>query len=412
MLVLALQVILFGHLVWLSLYTFGRGERRGAAVVTASALGQLALAVVLYAMYLDSSPYEQMDAVVAALAVWAVGSMITGLLIAYDRFPGSQGDAVAESGGVVIIPWAIPAALAYFVTSSGRYEVPWIGLAALGVVFLAGGLLVAKRLSDANGEALAPDLFRSYDYSLLISVVFGGQVVIAMWSGPGATDAMVALLLGTITAAVAIQVYLDRVQSLLDKVAFANVPWLRHERAELRRIENLLPRVNMTDPLAIPEEEFAKLTRRALSNYGDLTKLATSPLTNLPEVHRRLLARAAEPSTLERARELKLVLAEAIERLKPRNGEEFGTTDEWRFYNALYYPYIVGMRPYSSTAVHSFDVPEHFDVLEWFRTYVPERTLYNWQNSAAVLVAGHLREQEESAVSTGTAPSPELTSIS
>ncbi len=253
-------------------------------------------------------------------------------------------------------------------------------------------------MSEESGEALLPDLFRSYDYSFLISAVFGGQVVFAMWVGPGATTAMVALLLGTITAAIALQVFLERVQSLLDRIAFANLPWLRQERANLREIENLLPRVNMTDPLTIPEDEFSKLTRRALSNYGDLTKLATSPLTNLPEVHRRLLMRGAEPSTLERARELKVLLAEAIERLKPRNGDEIGTTDEWRFYNALYYPYVAGMRPYSSTAVHSFDEPGHHEVLDWFRTYVPERTLYNWQNSAAALIAGHLREQEESAV--------------
>jgi hypothetical protein len=150
----------------------------------------------------------------------------------------------------------------------------------------------------------------------------------------------------------------------------------------------------MTDPLTMDEDEFARLTRRALGDFSDLTKLATSPLTNLPAVHRRLMDRGIQPTTLERARELKLILTEAIEQLKPRTGERYGTTDEWRFYNALYYPYVVGMRPYSRRAVHSFDEPSHWDVLEWFRTYVPERTLYNWQNAAAALIAAHLREQE------------------
>ncbi|NDJ55255.1 MAG: hypothetical protein GYB68_19460, partial [Chloroflexi bacterium] len=32
-------------------------------------------------------------------------------------------------------------------------------------------------------------------------------------------------------------------------------------------------------------------------------------------------------------------------------------------------------------------------VIEWFRAQVPERTLYNWQNAAAKLVAQDLREQ-------------------
>jgi hypothetical protein len=272
-----------------------------------------------------------------------------------------------------------------------------IGIApmlALAAVYLAVGLALIARHARQQGESLIPDLVKSYDYSFLIAVVFGGQIVLAMWLSTGVTETMLVLHFGTLSAAIAMQVYLDRVQSFLDHIAFANVPWLREERAELRKVASTLPRVNMTDPLTIEEEEFARLTRRALGDFSDLTRLATSPLTNLPEVHRRLAERDIEPTTLERARELKLILAEAIEQLKPRTGEDYGTTDEWRFYNALYYPYIIGMRPYSRRAVHSFDEPSHWEVLEWFRTYVPERTLYNWQSAAAGLIAAHLREQE------------------
>jgi hypothetical protein len=32
--------------------------------------------------------------------------------------------------------------------------------------------------------------------------------------------------------------------------------------------------------------------------------------------------------------------------------------------------------------------------LEWFQNYVPERTLYNWQNVAARLIAKQLRETD------------------
>jgi hypothetical protein len=39
------------------------------------------------------------------------------------------------------------------------------------------------------------------------------------------------------------------------------------------------------------------------------------------------------------------------------------------------------------------------DVLEWFRTNVPERTLHNWQNAAAKLVAQDLREQFDQPIS-------------
>lgn len=37
--------------------------------------------------------------------------------------------------------------------------------------------------------------------------------------------------------------------------------------------------------------------------------------------------------------------------------------------------------------------PEYQEVLDWFRSQVPERTLYNWQNTAARLVAKDLFER-------------------
>jgi hypothetical protein len=37
---------------------------------------------------------------------------------------------------------------------------------------------------------------------------------------------------------------------------------------------------------------------------------------------------------------------ESAARLKPRANSDFGTTSEWRHYNALYYPDVVGLKPY------------------------------------------------------------------
>jgi hypothetical protein len=97
---------------------------------------------------------------------------------------------------------------------------------------------------------------------------------------------------------------------------------------------------------------------------------------------------------LERANELKTLLREGIDCLKPAAGDAFQSGDEWRYYNALYYPYVVGLKPYSRRTLHDDDLPPaQQDALEWFQTYVPERTLYNWQTAAAKLVAQHLREQ-------------------
>jgi hypothetical protein len=96
---------------------------------------------------------------------------------------------------------------------------------------------------------------------------------------------------------------------------------------------------------------------------------------------------------LERAAVLKTLLAESIARLKPLTGEDFGASDEWRYYNALYFPYVAGLKPYSRRTLHDDGLaPAEQAALDWFQAQVPERTLHNWQNAAARLVAQDLRE--------------------
>ena len=71
----------------------------------------------------------------------------------------------------------------------------------------------------------------------------------------------------------------------------------------------------------------------------------------------------------------------------------FGTTDAWRHYNALYFPYVKGIRPYRRRVdTEHLDTPSR-QALDWFRTEVPLRTLYNWQTAAARLIARDLRER-------------------
>jgi hypothetical protein len=79
--------------------------------------------------------------------------------------------------------------------------------------------------------------------------------------------------------------------------------------------------------------------------------------------------------------------------LKPDLAENFGTSDAWRYYNALHFPYVAGLRLYSRTAIQDSQDPVNRQALDWFQVYVPERTLHNWQNAAARMVAQDLREQ-------------------
>jgi hypothetical protein len=62
-------------------------------------------------------------------------------------------------------------------------------------------------------------------------------------------------------------------------------------------------------------------------------------------------------------------------------------------YNALYYPYVLGLRLYSFNGLSDRMDAETRAVVEWFRAGVPERTLHNWQNAASRLVALDLREK-------------------
>lgn len=269
----------------------------------------------------------------------------------------------------------------------------WLVL-AINLDLLVFGYAVAILDAFEQGETLQRHFVRAFDISLFTTVVFGGQVALVMSFGTGATFGMVALLLGTITAAIAMQMFYAPFARVMDSLAFGESTALTAERESLRTEAEVLARLDKSlDISRISEDEFVRLTRRALRDFGNLPRLATNPLTRLPLVLERLRERDIPPNTLERAAELKEILTESIDSLKPRDQGEFGTSDEWRHYNSLYYPYVVGLRPYSRRTDHDFLSAGEKEVLDWFMVQVPERTMYNWQKAAAELIAQNLRER-------------------
>jgi hypothetical protein len=155
------------------------------------------------------------------------------------------------------------------------------------------------------------------------------------------------------------------------------------ERQTLRQTADALALLSTLDPALQDKEQFDRLTRRALSNLGDLSKLAASPLMNLPALE--------GTNPLDRAQSLKSLLVQSIQKLKPASGAVFGTTDEWRYYNALHFPYVLGLKPYLRRTDYDALDPDARAALDWFQISVPERTLHNWQNTAAKLIAEDLR---------------------
>ena len=264
-------------------------------------------------------------------------------------------------------------------------------MAGIGVDLILLGLAVALFDAFAEGESLRADMARSLLTAAATATLFGSQVALAITLGGGRPSVLVALLLGTVAAAVTVPVLGSPLAGALDRAAFRGDPQLRQSRADLRDVADALPRRSEPGPLdELDDEEFARITRRALAHYGDLGKLVNSPLTELPAVGARLAARGAPDQPLERAAELKGLLFESIQRLKPRDGD-FGTSDEWRYYNALHFSYVVGIRPYGRRARHDGLDGDARRAHDWLARQVPERTLYNWQNAAAKVVAADLR---------------------
>ncbi len=350
----------------------------------------------------------------------------TDLIFDFSSTPPQAGPAYLIFAGAILLPMLLTVILTaqvfrstettkrslglllvaaiFFGLSAGLLSFPlawlprsWLLLGlSVDLVFL--GIIIAWLDAFEEGETLLPDLLRSFDSAVFMALIFGLPVLLTSWLSTGLTFPMLVLLMSTLSLAIITQTFADPLQTLVDRLTFAAFPRLREERANLRAVANALPRTQeVLDPELLDPTKFAKLTRRALSHLGDLSRLATSPLTRLPLIDNRLTQRKAHDDTLERAAELKSLLTDSILRLKPRDKGDFGTTEEWRYYNALYFPYVAGLKPYSRRAEYfdgDLDSIER-EALDWFRTYVPERTLYNWQNAAAKLIAQDLQERLE-----------------
>jgi hypothetical protein len=269
-----------------------------------------------------------------------------------------------------------------------------VALASTGIDVLLLGLAVALWDAFDEGQALRLDMLRSFLAAVAMAALLGGQVLIGLAvtrSEPAAQTALTVLLFTTIAVGIEVQVFVDRLAGFWDRLAFWRSPALRADRAALRDTEAALA-LRSTGPLDdVDEETFVRLTRRALAHYGDLSKLVASPLTALPAIDERLAARGVPDAPLERANELKALLADRIAALKPRDGGEFGTTEQWRYYNALYFPYVVGVRAYAQNATAAGLDPTARQAWQWLVTEVPQRSLHNWQNAGARVIAADLR---------------------
>lgn len=283
----------------------------------------------------------------------------------------------------------------FFSLSTGLLVLPlnWIPrswmIPALGLdLFLLG---IAITIWDAfdEGVVIRSHLLRSMVSSLYFAGALAALVMLAIAIDGELTLGKLVALVSVIAFGILTQTFSNPIQNLLDRLTLSNESALNDQINMLRQTADTLPLHSPLDPAEMDEETFTRLTRRAISHLGDLPKLSANPLTNVALIK---IQNNANP--LDGAHALKSLLIDGIQRLKPQGKEDFGTTDEWRYYNSLYFPYVLGLKPYSRrTDKESLDEISR-QALEWFQTSVPERTLHNWQNTAARLVANELRNQK------------------
>ncbi|MET3429077.1 hypothetical protein BJ973_008289 [Actinoplanes tereljensis] len=420
----ALAVPVFALAWWAACYLIGRDPARGALWRAAAALTAYAIGVVVWAAWPDSRPAQILLCVPAlfwagtAVALlprtlperrqidigWLVLSVLfLGMLVALP----SAGRLVVLAplvGGLVLLwrfrdqvqPPMLPTALTVV---AGLYAAglvalllpidlgsPVLVIAAIGVDLLMLGFLVAVAGALEVGERLRPDLIRSLTAAIVVTVAVGTPAAFAVAAG---NSVVVTLLQFGLVAIVMTGVGLaGPLHRMLDRLAFRNEEQLRQDRGALLQLAEAMPRHRQRHRLITTREpDFLRFTQQVLDNYGRLGRLMRSPLTHLPAVDRRLSGPAAE-QPLARAMELRAVLADSVDRLRPAG--TFATSDEWRHYNAMYFCVVLGLDPYERRQRTDGLDREARRALDWMRRYVPRRTLRRWQREAATIVARRL----------------------
>lgn len=424
----AIAVPVFALTWWLGCYLVARDPARAVLWRAAGALGSYAVAVAAWSIA-PASPTARVLLCVPALCWsgvaagllprdvperqqvnrgWAYASALFLVLTALLPGVGKLVALAPLAGASVLLlryrdkvrPSSLPTALAVAAVlyAAGLVVVlapidlgsAELVLAAIGLDLLLLGFLVAVADATEAGERLVPDLRRSLVTAVAATLLCGGPAALTMLAAPGLRTVtvlqfvLVAVVLGVAGLAVPVRAGLDRLAFLQDER-------LRQDRSALLLAAEALPRRwERHRMIALDEDEFRRLTRRALDDFGDIGRLLRNPLVDLPTVDRRLDARgpgvAEQP--LVRVAELRAVLAEHVAKLQPAAG--FGITDEWRFYNALHYCCVLGLRPYDRSPQTDGLNRDARRAVDWFRRHVPRSTLRRWTAEGADMVAARL----------------------
>jgi len=421
----AIAVPAFALTWWAACYLVGRDPARPASWRAAAALAAYAIGIVVWTVAPESTAAQVL--ICAPALLWAGTAIallppslperrqidlgwlvLSGLVVVMTVALPQAGRLVVLAplaGGLVLLwrfrdqvrPPMLPAALvvAAVLYSAGLAALLFpldpgpsgLVLAAVGLDLLMLAFLVAVAEAIDVGERLRPDLIRSATAALTATVLAGGLALLTMLAAPDETWVTILqfVLVGLVLTLVGLAGPIHRV---LDTIAFWSDDRLRQDRAALFLLADALPRHRQRHRLiTTTEEDFVRFTRQALDNFENVGRLMRSPLTDLPAVDHRLTGRAIE-QPLARAIELRTVLQDAVERLRPSG--PFDVTDDWRHFNALHYCTVLGLNPYERRQRTDGLDRDARRALDWMRRYVPRRVLRRWQTEGAGMVAERL----------------------
>src|ERR1700722_19527537 len=335
----ALSAVVFTMSWWLGLYLLARDPRKPVLVLAAIGLTSFAVVVALDAVRVSSAAHadllSRIEIYLVAVPAVAWFAVLAELARPCDSWRSRAGEALliavvaaavlagALLAGSVDGPlraghWVMFAVISlamlgtvlrrsqprpvagfvivgtlFFALGNAILIIPlglvpsWLALASTGCDVALLGLAVALWDSFDEGQALRADMLRSFAATVVVAGLFGGQALIGLAVvGPDSSGrtALTVLLFTSLAVAVAIHVFADPLAGVLDRLAFWKSPVLRADRAALRSTEAALP-LRKAGPLDdVDDDAFARLTRRALGHYGDLSRLVASPLTGLSEI--------------------------------------------------------------------------------------------------------------------------------
>ncbi|WP_203780104.1 hypothetical protein [Paractinoplanes rishiriensis] len=317
----------------------------------------------------------------------ALAPLLGGLVLLWRFRDQVQPPVLPLALTVVAVLYAVALAVVLLPVDVGG---PDLVLAAMGVDLLMLGFLVAVADALEVGERLRPHLIRAVLAAVAVTVPIGAAAVLTIVAVPDRRDVLL-LQFGVVATAMTGLALAGRVRRILDTVAFRSDERLHQDRAALLLLADALPRHRQRHRLITTDrDDFLRFTRQALDNYDNLGRLMRSPLTDLPAVDRRLGALAAE-QPLARALELRAVLAESVDRLRPAG--KFDTSDEWRHYSALYFCVILGLDPYERRPRTEGLERDARLAVDWMRRNVSRPTLRRWQSEAAAIVSRRLWDE-------------------